>query len=131
MENIKDFKLIPLIDFVLERGFLSMKYSGLQIRKYAFFLKEPLTLGSFYPCDEEGNYLVKPRKDDFSFYAHKNQSVQEEYIEAKNKILFDHKLPLFKVKEILQNYKTIESLTFHKSLKPLKLSEFALKQIFD
>ena len=41
-------KLISMTDFVLYK-----KESHTQIMKYAKFLKQPLTLGMFVPCDEE------------------------------------------------------------------------------
>ena len=39
-------KLISMTDFVLYK-----KESHTQIMKYAKFLKQPLTLGMFVPCD--------------------------------------------------------------------------------
>lgn len=94
MENKK---LIPLSDFVLEQkkklGESQLISSILDttqlIFNYAEFLKQPLKLEMFVPCDEDGNFLEKPADDDYSFYTHKNQSVQEEYQQAQEKVLFD------------------------------------------
>ncbi|MCT4287380.1 hypothetical protein HZP25_11715 [Elizabethkingia anophelis] len=89
MEN----KLIPMTDFVLSilnntspNNFVK----GVEnIRAYAQFLKQPLALWMFVPCDEDGNLLEKPKEDDYSFYTHKNMSVQEEYEKAKSRVLFE------------------------------------------
>lgn len=102
MENKK---LIPLSDFVLEQErILKEVYANftdpeeldearleffVRVTNYTHFLKQPLKLEYFVPCDEEGNILRKPADDDYSFYTHKNQSVNEEYQEALEKVLFE------------------------------------------
>lgn len=67
-------KLTSMTDFVLYRNEVATKNKNLlhtdwakefeiQYRKilnYAKFLKQPLTLGMFVPCDEEGNVLEEP-----------------------------------------------------------------------
>ena len=51
-------KLIPMTDFVLEKNeFDLFKKNAQQIRKYAKFLKQPLKLGMFIPCDINGYIL--------------------------------------------------------------------------
>ena len=45
------------------------KYSKLIIR-YAEFLKQPLKLEMFIPCDENGNVLEEPNQSDFDEYSH-------------------------------------------------------------
>ena len=71
-------KLISMTDFVLEfennfprqfgeayseyneskSEYLNMKLKSYE--NYAQFLKQPLTLGMFVPCDEDGSGLQKP-----------------------------------------------------------------------
>ena len=92
-------KLIPMTEFVLQKGNKKVKPSESttlnlaliadKCFKYAKFLKQPLKLEMFVPCDEDGNVLGKPNKDDMRFYTHKNLSVQEEYQQAKEKVLFE------------------------------------------
>ena len=51
-------KLISMTDFVLEletNEHWAQDYT--KCVKYANFLKQPLTLGMFVPCDEDGNFL--------------------------------------------------------------------------
>lgn len=66
--------LIPMVDFVLERrATLDVNFCGLktysnkidEIFNYARFLKKPLQLGMFVPCDLEGNVLEEPEMDMF------------------------------------------------------------------
>ena len=63
------------------------------ILKYAKFLKQPLKLEMFVPCDEEGNVLEKPIS---SKYFDPTEPVPEEveqefynYDKAKEKVLFE------------------------------------------
>lgn len=64
---MKEFKLISMTDFVFEqkkRSFYGQIESSeiLQtIYNYTEFLKQPLTLGMFVPCDEDGNILSEPK----------------------------------------------------------------------
>jgi len=79
-------KLISMTDFVFEQR---NKQNITNIRrfwnceKYAKFLKQPLELWMFVPCDEDGNVLEKPRefKNKFSTF--------EKYQQAKERCLFD------------------------------------------
>lgn len=86
-------ELISMTDFVLkqESECIPVKLAETinPIFHYAHFLKQPLRLSMFVPCDDEGNILIEPAKDNFSFYTHKNLSVQEEFKEAKEKVLFN------------------------------------------
>ena len=50
-------------------------------------LKQPLTLGQFVPCDEDGNVLEEPNND---FRGHENYSKRLDiYNEAKSRVLFE------------------------------------------
>src|SRR5690606_19676303 len=52
---------------------------------YAQFLKQPLRLEMFVPCDEEGNVLEVPTD---TTSMRRNQKI-EQYNEAKEKVLFE------------------------------------------
>ena len=82
--------LVPMTDFVIEYAprfnpfgtdeqILCLDY----IRNYAKFLKQPLKLEMFVPCDEDGNVLeVVP------YYADGIEKVNE-YKKAKERCLFE------------------------------------------
>lgn len=138
--------LQPMTDFVLEQNknyknstrCIRIKESELYVN-YAKFLKQPLTLEMFVPCDEEGNVLQEPKPKYFDspqFY----ESELQIYHEAKEKVLFAD----VKIKH-RENYFILEdedgtwlrvinkntSLTVEDLLKmsTISLTESALKQI--
>ncbi len=84
----------PVGYFENESDFLhcQVDYMG-KVMNYAQFLKQPLTLGMFVPCDENGNALpepqMRPEKNSFD-EEDMDYDVQElyEYIEAKKRVLF-------------------------------------------
>ena len=54
------------------------------------FIKLPLKPWMFIPWDMGKNCpLEEPDKDNMAFYTHKNISIQEEYQQAKERVLFD------------------------------------------
>lgn len=55
-------KLISMTDFVLEQGNPNNTDSQFtdKVIAYAKFLKQPLKLWMFVPCDENGNFLEEP-----------------------------------------------------------------------
>lgn len=84
-------KLISMTDFVLKKTeecrFIDDCEFAYLIRNYAKFLKQPLTLSMFIPCDEEGNVLEEPIYNgvDEQYYG-----VQiEKYQKAKESVIFD------------------------------------------
>ena len=96
-------KLISMVQFVIEQNEqeeISIGESYCDILNYAKFLKQPLTLGMFIPCDLEGNVLREPKK-----YASKyDKPLQsgnigfnyvlldkdlEQYQQAKERVLFE------------------------------------------
>lgn len=88
-----------MTDFVLEHHFKQMTQEKMnkvfdQTENYANFLKQPLTLGIFVPCDEDGNVLIKPRSYNTylsGFIKHESTLWVREcdiYIKAKNRVLF-------------------------------------------
>ncbi len=90
-----------MTDYVLEQWNLAgieelQKYYS--IAKYAYFLKQPLTLGMFIPCDENGNVLEEPKnlvwqKDDVCISVNGKIENNNEYInklhQAKSKVIFE------------------------------------------
>lgn len=93
-------KLISMTDFVTEtmtkplggQQVASVRHAEFEkfrrIRNYAEFLKQPLTLGMFIPCDENGVIFEEPERihfnTDFDYKA--ELSV---YQEAKWRVLFE------------------------------------------
>ena len=74
-------RLITMTDFVLEqKDWFGDKYKML-IDGYANFLKQPLKLGYFIPCDLEGNVLKThqhfPNREMAEAYNHKFKEAQE------------------------------------------------------
>lgn len=69
------------------------------IFNYAKFLKQPLTLGMFIPCDEKGNVLEIPVNYEIWLKLHNNDVssekgtigflIHEEYQQAKENVLFE------------------------------------------
>lgn len=82
-------KLMSMTDFVLESAMVQKnrrdKYDDLY--DYANFLKQPLKLEMFIPCDEEGNVLSEEPKYD---PANEQYFLNEFYLyeQTKEKILF-------------------------------------------
>jgi hypothetical protein len=86
--------LIPMTDFVLnsdtKQNLEDLHYELIKNRKYALFLKKPLQVWMFIPCDENGNILEKP--DGSVHYVFRSKSMYKEdlqkYNEAKERCLF-------------------------------------------
>ncbi|MCT3691028.1 hypothetical protein HZQ92_05510 [Elizabethkingia anophelis] len=108
MEN----KLIPMTDFVLSilnntspNNFVKGVES---IRAYAEFLKQPLALWMFVPCDEEGKPLEEPTKEKYGWFSStsyeeesgwmyeggedKYQEAFTEWQKSKERVFFEFKL---------------------------------------
>ena len=88
-------KLISMTDFVLQEktggqqvnSITSQLYYELRIiKKYADFLKQPLKLEMFVPCDDNGNVL-----EDIIGHGmiHNYSEKLKQYEQAKDKVLFD------------------------------------------
>ncbi len=85
-------KLISMTDFVLSDEVKSqLEYLNCYklIRNYANFLKQPLTLGMFVPCDEHGNVLEEPKHNGNPLDIRYNMSLCEKYQQAKERCLFE------------------------------------------
>ena len=80
-------KLISMTDFVLNsyEHFKSPTLFEETVFKYATFLKQPLKLGMFVPCDEKGNVLEDiTGQGMIPYYVEKVHS----FLTAKQKVLF-------------------------------------------
>lgn len=110
--------LISMTDFVLEQ--YKNNYHAntpTRILKYANFLKQPLKIEMFVPCDEQGNVLEKPKfhytKNALKFLntgveldiALETNKKVELYEEAKERCLFNG----FEFTES-QNYSTVNKI---------------------
>ena len=92
-------KLISMTDFVLEQSEKIKKekygiesyYNTMQVSiNYANFLKQPLNLGMFVPCDEDGNVLEKPSAESYIILETCEYSKEWiDYKKAKEKVLFE------------------------------------------
>ena len=87
--------LIPMTDFVL-KYYSDETMDELQIldsiNNYANFLKQPLKLEMFVPCDEDGNVLEEPKIEEEYVDEHTTQifaQYQYDLDKAKEKVLFD------------------------------------------
>lgn len=96
-------KLILMTDFVLEQTELNKldKISvfdfALRVKNYAQFLKKPLTLGMFVPCDDKGNVLEEPKTCCSGRecgcmgmpYNYSSNEELDDYLEAEKSVLFE------------------------------------------
>lgn len=89
-----------MVDFVLEsNNKIAKSYNrekcGDLIFKYANFLKQPLELWMFVPCDENGNVLEEPKNykewdiKKLNVLYDLDLSKYEEYQQAKKRCLFE------------------------------------------
>ena len=90
--------LIPMTDFVLEQlneqnsRTKPMREVFNSLEKYAKFLKQPLKLEMFVPCDEDGNVLEEPKIEEEYVDEHTTQifaQYQYDLDKAKEKVLFE------------------------------------------
>lgn len=103
--NKKNMKLISMTDFVLEQE-KKWNYESTGIEnsirkykdvvfsqyKYANFLKQPLKLEMFVPCDADGNVLEKPEEHFPTGNNNLEEQIfakQKQYQKAKEKVLFE------------------------------------------
>ena len=141
-------KLTSITDFLIERTDLELKKEkqnfknlGLDNYAYANFLKRPLELGMFIPCDDNGNVLEEKMifASDDKDYVFESKKF-DVYQQAKERILFKGFIDNGTGNAILQQspnalvvdmnfYKnrTIEYLLNSKCT--IQLTETAIKQI--
>lgn len=124
-------KLLSMIDFVLENAkqpyVEGTKYKDLV--NYAKFLKQPLNLGMFVPCDEDGNILEKPSAESYIILETCEYSKEWiDYKKAKEKVLFVFK-PHFDISVIKHHISQGRNIEYLANFGELELTESALKQI--
>ncbi len=92
-------KLIPLSDYVLEQyqkvspniGYLELGNVLFDIVNYTKFLKQPLKLEYFVPCDNDENVLDEPKKENYTEQELSNSDLGydwHDYQKALEKVLF-------------------------------------------
>ncbi len=101
--NNRTMKLIKMLDYVLNawKDTTDIKEASLhnteQLRNiinYANFLKQPLKLGMFIPCDEDGNVLDRPELSDYDKKGKKSEIRGayeidlEQYQQALSNVIF-------------------------------------------
>jgi hypothetical protein len=140
--------LIPMTDFVIEIDENKPKFKNFssfseinqyeingydKIRNYATFLKQPLKLEMFVPCDDEGNVLEYIPIHRFA----DNPEKYRRYKKAKENVLFelkidsDYKFDISDYKFICNYYVNLENwLKDRDILYKIKLSQTALNAIF-
>ena len=109
---------------------------------YDNFLKQPLNLGMFVPCDEDVNVYAyeyeEPIQEDYwsengtvysgELFKHDLNRYMK-YKKAKEKVLFEG-IPIAQAKWLVKTFSTIESLSdISNTITPIYLTESAIKQI--
>ena len=155
-EMLGDGFLIPMLDFVLKINDLIprdnldvIEWWGKKldiIENYAKFLKQPLKLGMFIPCDEDGNVLEEPKISEDDFDEHTTQifaQYQYDLDRAKENVLFEVENVEYKFGSIyFDDYENELKIVTINAMNPnidslasnfhykLKLSKSALNAIF-
>jgi len=135
--------LISMVDYVLKDESMSSS----NIINYAKFLKQPLKLWMFVPCDEDGNVLEDPTHNGKSIET--MRELLKEYQQAKERCLFDGffnttESPQYKmyiqngmqsVFYIARNSTTVKNIWGMRTIEdlikdtPIQLTQTAIKQI--
>lgn len=131
-------KLISMTDFVIQqRSELMFKELGKACCKYADFLKQPLRLEMFVPCDENGNVLEIPKwgilteprilgKLNIQYQKAKEKVLFEGFEMHDNEVINDELERSFFIQDL--EFFTIEELEIMSQKKP-SLTPIAIKQI--
>jgi hypothetical protein len=117
--------LIPMSDFVLEQNKIRQGFfkQYRKVHEYAKFLKQPLELWMFVPCDEDGNVLEEPELyNEVCEYQKAKERCFFEGFEYKKALFFTENKELFWHGKLHGN---VESLTKYN----LKLTQTAIKQL--
>lgn len=140
-----DVFLIPMTDFVLrineiekeiDQFFDSWRMKQLRIiENYAKFLKQPLKLEMFVPCDDDGNVLAEPKKphtfasENSDEYIKKWKSEIEIYNKAKEKVLFELNSPVA-VETMNYHISRNRNIEYLANFGSIKLTQNSLNVIF-
>ena len=90
----KTLELISCEDYVIQYNSDAATFSQLKtdftgdIFNYARLLKQPLTLGMFVPCNEDGNVLSEP-SEKYDFDTTDFDFLCEQYRQAKERVVFE------------------------------------------
>ncbi|AZI32781.1 hypothetical protein [Kaistella carnis] len=125
--------MTDFIDKFLHTG--DLNYQLRVLHNYKDFLKQPLKLEMFVPCNENGNVLEEPQmrpernsfcEEDMDYDARELY----DYIKAKEKVLFEN-ISNREINYFINHFQKIEDLLQSRGGKNLKLSHNALNAIFD
>jgi hypothetical protein len=142
-----DFVLTPMLTLVSKKVLDKLEpyqyhnYSHSMNIKYAKFLKQPLELWMFVPCDEGGNVLEEPEENDLNGSFLKMQLNYDKEVKweiAKERCLFEG-LKCIKVKDLYfieRDKKSLFCIGLDKLKKAedlvqydLQLTQIAIKQL--
>ena len=121
-------KLKSMKDFVLEQeeSKHDSETSFWRCLKYANFLNQPLELGMFVPCDEDGNVITTTTSELVGMEWSKMIEKRTELEQAKERVLLDMKLDKgVTYFDVIEGYELIEGLT----VENVTLTPSAQKQI--
>ena len=135
--------LIPMTDFVLRideflpqdlgQFFDSWRMSQLRlIENYAKFLKQPLKLEMFVPCDEEGNILEEPKIENYTQEELEHSVMGCDYLDynkAKEKVLFELNSPVA-VETMNYHISRNRNIEYLANFGSIKLTQNSLNTIF-
>ena len=130
--------LIPMTDFVIKmmfsKNYPNHKEALKQIFSYAEFLKQPLKLEMFVPCDENGNIIPIPKSEDVpdmppDLQAEYWYSWESDFNKAKEKILFEFK-PQFDISIIKHHISQGRNIEYLANFGSMQLTQTALESIF-
>jgi len=129
-------KLISMTDFVLSQTtpdwleLCEFEENSYKIYNYANFLKQPLELWMFLPCDDDGNVLEEPELyteigncDELDVY---NNQVYE-YEKAKDRCLFIcNSINIRQIENLIKLKITIEQFNHEVELTPTAIKQIGL-----
>lgn len=133
-------KLISMTEFVLEQCndeniAIASESTMRVIKKYANLLRQPLTLGMFVPCDENGNVLEEPKpqfgnwKVGVPIFDSEVEQKCIDFEQAKDRVLFTGNYPLQLMSNCIDNNRDVEWLLTGIVNFNFELTPTALKQI--
>ena len=128
--------LIPMTDFVNNVGnienYPSHENALYWIYNYATFLKQPLKLEMFVPCDEDGNVLEEPKIEEEYVDEHTTQifaQYQYDLDKAKEKVLFELNSPVA-VETMNYHISRNRNIEYLANFGSIKLTQNSLNAIF-
>ena len=102
------------------------------LEKYAKFLKQPLKLEMFVPCNDNGNVLEEPKKENYTQEELENSVMGCDYLDynkAKEKVLFEYK-PQFDLGIIRHHISQGRNIEYLANFGSMQLTKTALNAIF-